>query len=182
MAFLYGEISRKEKSILAAHLNECSQCRGEVERWQKTMHALDEGKTVTFHPHITQQPWLKWGVAAAILLFIGFGVGRFASGAAEQKFRTSLKSELREELLTELKQEQDMHLENFVLETEKNRASDSKAVLTTLGKMQAAHDAEMVWLREHLETVALNTQNSLQYEQQQIVSLANNNPSSGVNH
>jgi len=182
MGFVYGEVSRQEKSVLTAHLNECSLCRAEVELWQNAMHALDEGKTATFYPRVlTHQLWLKWGIAAAVILFIGFGVGRFASAAADRKLRASLKSELREELLTELKQEQGAQLTNLAVETE-NRAAENKAIFTMLGKMQAAHDADLVWLREHLETVALNTQNSLQYEQQQIVSLANNNSPSDTSH
>ena len=175
MAWLYGEVSRREKSTLTAHLHECGQCRAEVQRWQGAMRALDEGKAENFRARVRiPQPLLKWGIAAAFILSVGFGAGRLASPTAAnaQAFRASLKSELRAELLAELKQQQETQFAAFKLDAESRRALDNKAVFNAIGKLQAARQSDYASLREQLETVAWTTQNSLLREQQQIVNLA----------
>jgi hypothetical protein len=120
------------------------------------------------------QPLLKWGIAAAFILAVGFGAGRLASPAAADtaSFRASLKSELRAELMAELTKQQDDQFAAFRLDADKKRRLDNSAIFAELGKMQLDHQVDLVALRRHLETVAVETQNSLQYEQQQIVNLA----------
>src|SRR5579859_6953418 len=80
MDYLYGEVSRKQKKTLATHLKECSQCRVEVNNWQDTMLALDDGKTEVFPARpFFAQPVVKWGIAAAFILLVGFGAGRLST-------------------------------------------------------------------------------------------------------
>ncbi|MDB6021401.1 MAG: putative transrane anti-sigma factor [Pedosphaera sp.] len=175
MAWLYGEVSRREKTALAAHLSTCSACRAEVQRWQSAMQALDAGKTESFRPPArAPQPLLKWAVAAAFVLAVGFGAGWLASPATAdtRALRASLKSELRSELLAELKQQQEAQFVKFVRDTETARALDNKTVLDAVANFNAARKSDYASLREELETVAVHTQNSLQSEQQQIVTLA----------
>jgi hypothetical protein len=164
MAYLYGELSRKQKATLTAHLSECAQCRAEVETWQSAMLALDDGKTETFRVRtFLPQPLLKWGIAAAFILAVGFGAGRLASPAAADtaSLRASLKSELRAELLAELTKQQDEQFAAFITKSEEKRALDNKTI-----------SAAIATLSEELQTVAISTQSGLQHAQQQIVTLA----------
>ena len=159
MAYLYREVSRKQKNALAAHLKECGQCRAEVENWQGSMSALDTGKTEVFRARpFFAQPLIKWGIAAAFILLAGFGAGRLSAPSANA---AAIKSQLRSELLAEIKQQQDAQYTAFKLETEKKRLADNKALV-----------AAFTAFRNDLERVAVSTQDSLQSEQQQIVTLA----------
>ncbi len=79
MAYLYGEIPGKEKARLALHLGGCADCRTEVAAWQGAMNALGEWKIAP--PRGTSgipRAALRWGVAAALMLGMGFGLGTFA--------------------------------------------------------------------------------------------------------
>jgi len=175
MSYLYREVSRAEKNRLAAHLAACGQCRAQVKRWESAMSALDHGKGLA-QPHRFRMPspLLKWGIAAVLTLMVGFGAGRLVSPAAAdtRALRTSLKSEIRAELLTELKQQQDRELAAYRLNAEEKLAQDNKLILSALGKLDADRQADYASLRKELETVAVLTQDSLQQAQQQIVTLA----------
>ena len=166
MAWLYGEASRAEKNRLAAHLKVCGECRAEVGRWERTRAALDLGK-VHESPARAPLPWLKWGIAAALLLVAGFGVGRRTSPAAAEvrAMRASLKEELHAELSAELAA--------YKTDAEQKSAQDNKLILAALSKSDADRLADYALLHKELETVAVLTQNSFQQTQQQIVTLAN---------
>ncbi len=112
-------------------------------------------------------PWLKWGAAAALLLVIGFGVGRRTVPAEAQvrALRASLKAELHAELSAELAE--------YKTNAEQKTAQDNKLILAALGKSESDRVADYALLHKELETVAVLTQNSFQQTQQQIVTLAN---------
>jgi anti-sigma factor RsiW len=50
MAYLYREVSRSERTKLAAHLAECGECQAQVKRWENAMRALDDGKDLAERP------------------------------------------------------------------------------------------------------------------------------------
>jgi anti-sigma factor RsiW len=167
MAWLYGEVPRAEKTRLAAHLKDCSECRADVRRWEKARQALDFGKVTPPRARArVLEPLVKWGIAAGLMLGIGFGVGRLTSPATadSQTLRASLKAQLHDELLAELQQHQ---------------AQDNKVIFTALGKVDADRVADYASLRKELETVAVLTQDSFQQAQQQIVTLANYSQTDG---
>lgn len=175
MDYLYNESSRKEKAALDAHLEICAKCRADVQHWRAAMGMLDADKSFgEATRRSVPQPWLKWGIAAAIMLLAGFGVGRLTStGRAEiEELRASVKSELRTELLAELQKEQSARLEQFKLDAEARQELDKKAIYNTIGTLETAHQTEYASLRKELETVALLTQAGFQQAQQQIVTLA----------
>jgi len=175
MSYLYREVSRSQRTKLSAHLATCEECQAQVKRWEDTIRALDDGKGLAQRPRFcVPSPLLKWGMAAALTLMIGFGAGRLVSPAAAdtRAMRASLKSEIRNELLTELKQEQDRELAAYKLSAEEKLAQDNKIILAALGKLDADRQADYASLRKELETVAVLTQDSLQRAQQQIVTLA----------
>lgn len=175
MDYLYNEISRKEKTALDAHLKSCGKCRADVQEWRAAMGMLDAAKAPgDAPPRSVPQPWLKWGIAAAIVLLLGFGIGRFTSpeGAQIKELRASLKSELRTELLAELGKEQQVNFDQFKIDNAAQRELDKKTIYNTMGNLDSARQTEYASLRKELETVALLTQASFQQAQQQIVTLA----------
>lgn len=158
MEYLYGEVSRKQKKTLAAHLKQCEHCRAEVTNWQGTMLALDDGKSKVFPARpFFAQPVVKWGIAAAFILLVGFGAGRLSTPTVNA---AAIKSQLRSELLADLKQQQDSQFTAFKLEAEKSRLADNKAMV-----------AAFAAFRNDLERVAVSTQDSFQRQEQQIVNL-----------
>ena len=84
MDYLYKELSATERAECDRHLRSCPECRAEVARWRSGMELLDldsaslalaKGRdTVRFW----QQPALRWAAAAAVVLSLGFGMGRLS--------------------------------------------------------------------------------------------------------
>ncbi len=178
MGWIYGESSGAEKARLAGHLKECGECRAEVRRWENARQALDFGKVeLPRHPARVLEPIVKWGIAAGLMLAIGFGAGRLASprGADYQALRASLKAEL----LTELEQRQSQQLADYKSSAEEKQAEDHRLIFTALGKVDADRVTDYAALRKELETVAVLTQDGFQREQQQIVTLANYSQADG---
>jgi hypothetical protein len=168
MEWLYDESSSTEKTRLAAHLKQCSQCRAEVQRWEQTQAALDIGKMEIARPrsHVGA-PWLKWGIAAAFLLVAGFSVGR-GMAPSETQVRT-IRASLKAELSAEVAQQ----IVDYKKSADQKSAQDNKLILDALAKTDTDRLADYAELHKELETVAVLTQNTFQQTQQQIVTLAN---------
>ena len=182
MAWLYGEVSGKDKAGLASHLDGCAKCQADVKTWQCAMSALEEWKLAPSRAKTRlPQRALQWGIAAALMLGIGFGLGNFVSSASTNRtaLRASLKSELRAELMAELKKAQEGRLTEFKQAVEKARVEDSRLLLTAINKVDADRQTDFAIMHKELETVALLTQDSLQRAQRQIVTLASFSQSEG---
>lgn len=173
MSYLYSEVSPGDQKRLTAHLRDCDYCRGEMEQWQSAREALDWGKTAAPRAGMPR-PLLKWGIAAALTLAVGFSAGRFGSpGVADvSALRASLKSELRTELLAELKETQQRELASWQIGNEEKQVEENKLILAALHKIDNDRQADYTSLHKELETMAVLTQASLQNAQQQIVTLA----------
>ncbi|HEX4646298.1 MAG TPA: zf-HC2 domain-containing protein [Verrucomicrobiae bacterium] len=176
MSYLYGELPREEKARFQAHLNGCANCRTDVTRWQGAMKSLDQWQIAAPRraPARFWEPALKWGIAAALALGIGFGAGRYILPASTNAaaLRASLKSELHAELLADLKQQQ-VRLEEYKKTAEEARQGDNRLIFAAINKAAADHQAELASFRKDLETVAVRTEYNLGLAQQQIVTLAN---------
>src|SRR2546426_3743693 len=70
VSWVYGESTPKEQRELRAHLNDCADCRAQVDTWRGTMNTLDEMPAPVAHRRSTSRP-LQW--AAAATLIVGFG-------------------------------------------------------------------------------------------------------------
>jgi Ni,Fe-hydrogenase III component G len=104
-------------------------------------------------------PFLKWAAAAVIVLGLGFGFGRLTARQADlEKVRAQVEPEIRREFAEMLRREID------------------KSAATTL--TQAQRQAEEVGaayyalLKKDLDTVAINTDVSLQQAQQELLQVA----------
>ncbi len=103
LAYLDGESSPDIARQLAQHLKECTICAAELAAWRRSAHRLQTWKWPTLRAsHRAMVPLaLKWGLAALLVLGLGFSLGRFAA-PSERELRTSLAGQLRTELRQEL--------------------------------------------------------------------------------
>gem|GEM_PF-1355035 len=96
MAYLYGEVDRSTAGRLEGHLRECPRCEGEVARWRSVMSALDEWRL----PEQARGAGnlragaLRWAVAAAVLIGVGYIAARVARRPDVGRLRAVLASEL----------------------------------------------------------------------------------------
>jgi hypothetical protein len=110
IAYLYGETAPSAQETLRDHLAGCPECKAQFEQWRAVMTSLDGWKLPrTSHPQPAwEQPWLKWGLAAALMLGLGLTLrwlpaphaGATASLRAE--LLPALRSELRRDLGADL--------------------------------------------------------------------------------
>ncbi len=106
MAFLYGELPPSEAANLNAHLAACPECERQVAAWRKTMTTLNAWPDATAPRRFKMaEPVLKWGLAAAVVLTLGFGAGRLSAPASPspEALRAALRPALRQEIQNELK-------------------------------------------------------------------------------
>jgi len=185
MAFLYGEVAPKRKRELEQHLAECAICSEQVSAWRTSMTSLDDWKlpaTRTTTPWVV--PVVKWAAAAAVVLSIGFLLGRQASSANAEL--AELKASVAQ-LADTLHRQQGGQLTNTVTlataaaNTEtlrllsgytqvqaEQRYSDQQAVALALRNF----DTRLSRLRTELETVALNTENGFEQTHENLTRLA----------
>jgi hypothetical protein len=102
-------------------------------------------------------PFVRWAAAACLAAGLGFLGGRFSAPAPDAAaLRTALAPEL-----IKISAAMDAKL-----------AEDRRAVTEILQTMQTQRTEDYASLRRALETLALNTEDSLETAQQQIVQLA----------
>lgn len=150
--FVCGESQPEEQRRLADHLRECGACRAEVESWKRSMRKLDAWD---IRPReLIRLPafaLFKLAAAAALVLAVGFGVGRFTGTAAGvEKVRAAIEPELRQKLKSEF----DVELQAQIKQLQAQRLDDYYA------------------LKKDLDTVAVLTDASLRQTQARLVELA----------
>ena len=79
--YLFDEATAEERRKLAAHLQNCPECAAEIAGWQRSLKTLDRWKLPAARARSSQWagPVLKWGIAAALVLGAGFGLGRLSA-------------------------------------------------------------------------------------------------------
>ena len=88
--YLFGETKIEVRRELNAHLKECADCRQEIENWQRSLARLDAWKLQSVpKPGLNFAPYLNWAAAAALLLLLGFGIGRLTAKADVDKVRAA---------------------------------------------------------------------------------------------
>jgi len=148
MDYIYGELPKTQRADLAAHLKSCPSCAAQVARWGAVQDRLDEWKLPE-----AKRPWriaapVKWAIAAAFMiaaLGIGFGAGRASSTKA-----------LRGEMQVALQKAYE----------------DNRLLLAAMQRLDATRQAEILALRKDLETVAINADNGIKENEQQLIQLA----------
>ncbi len=163
--FVYGEANAEARRELRAHLHECPQCRAEIDSWKQSLRRLDRWKLPRGKFHFQWfVPALKWGAATAVLLGLGFGLGRFAAGGIDvEKVRARLEPQLRESLRQEMAQmirEEVGRSASATLAAAGDHAEKLLAAYNTVQETRRSDDLERLYLaiKKQLDTVAINTQ------------------------
>jgi anti-sigma factor RsiW len=111
--FVFGEAASETRQRLAAHLEHCPECAGEVAAWRRSLGRLDHWQPSgpVPRPGNVFRP-LRWAIAAALVLGAGFGLGRFSRppppDGAEWRaqvvasMKAALVPELREQMVAEV--------------------------------------------------------------------------------
>ena len=158
--YLYGDIRPELRRQIEGHLEACADCRGELQSWKRSLNCLDAWKLPRSTPGLEVfAPFLKWAAAALLVLGLGFGVGRLTARQADvEKVRARLEPQIRREFAEMLRREVD------------------KSAAATLA--QAQRQAEEVGatyyalLKKDLDTVAINTDASLQQTERNLLQVA----------
>jgi hypothetical protein len=193
MEFLYREMPAQRRRELGNHLSQCPTCSDQLKSWRASMSALDEWELPAIRrAQPDWQPALKWAAVAAIVLCIGFLLGRQTSSAASEL--AALKASVAR--ITEtVEREREANAVNAVDEAtaaaqaevvrlladythaaETVRTEDRRTTALALRQMEL----RLGRLRAELETVAVNTEDSFQQTQEGLASLVSLGVSGGT--
>jgi hypothetical protein len=183
MSFLYGECAPERRRELGAHLATCPACATNVRTWRSSMNTLDEWPLpASRYARRQWVPVLKWAAAAAVVLAVGFAVGRQTSNArnevaalkesvnqlsalvqSEHSFNLSNSVALAASANTET-----LHLLNeYARLQQEQRASDQEVIKTAL----RTFDLRLGRVRSDLQTVAVNTEAGFEQTHQNLARL-----------
>ena len=190
MSYLYDELTAEEHSSLAAHLAVCPDCKTRVSDWRSARKNLDAWQLPARPARVPlQRPLVRWAAAAALMIGIGFGVGRFATPATANagKIRAAIEPEIRQQLRQEFTQllrdeldkaasatlaasgEQTKHwVEDYAQTLETKRSEERQAIYAALNKLLA----DVVSLKKDVDTVAVYADAGLRRARQELVQLA----------
>jgi uncharacterized membrane-anchored protein YhcB (DUF1043 family) len=198
--YIFGEAKSEIRRELNAHLKGCPDCRQEIETWKSSLGLLDAWKLPPV-PRSTPSfaPVLNWAVAAAVVLVVGFGIGRLSARVDAQKVRVAIEPALRQELTQELArltreeisknasatlaasaQQTEQAIAVMAKAIEDTRQEDSRAFYAALEKVESQSFAQFVSLKKDVDTVALNTDAGLRDTAQELVQLADYKQPAGI--
>jgi hypothetical protein len=151
--YVFGEASASDARSLKTHLDDCADCREEIEIWQRSLRRLDDWKLPA--PAVARSdspflPALKWAAAAALVLTLGFSIGRSTAEVDIEQVRQALEPEIREHLSQEF----------------------ATLLRQELDKVETQRVEDLVSLKRDLDTVAVLTDASLRRTENRLSRLA----------
>jgi hypothetical protein len=200
VSWVYGETSGRAKRELQVHVNECGECRAQVDLWRETGDALED-----LPAPAARRGWtpvvaapLRWAAAAALFVALGIVLGRFAFSTDEGKLRAALHVQMEEQIATakvqisrEFQYRQDESVrqiaaaaeaqmgsnnqklvEEFTLALQQARVEDRANYLSALRELGAKHDAEVAALKKGIETVVALADYGFEATEQRFAQLA----------
>jgi anti-sigma factor RsiW len=190
--FLFGEARPADQHRLQTHLQHCDQCRHEIESWQRSRLRLDEWQLPRPPQPVIFAPWARWAAAAAIVLALGFGIGRLsARPPTTEQLRAAIAPELHRQVqqqlaqavrnevdrsttawLTASNQRLDNLFAGLAQTLEKRDTQDRLAISTALDRLQSQYAADFLALKKDVDTIAVNADAGLRQAEQQLVHLA----------
>jgi anti-sigma factor RsiW len=158
--YLYGEAKPQDRRRLKDHLANCAECRAEFEAWQQSLKRLDSWKLPRSRPiREAVAPFFRWAAAAALVLALGFGIGRLTAPKVDaERLRAQLTEELTRLVRQEVAQSAERTLEAANRQTETAVAESTQALYAAV-----KHD---------LDTLAVNADLGLQRAEEQLSELA----------
>jgi anti-sigma factor RsiW len=176
--FVFGEADASQRQQLESHLKACPECREEIESWQRGVGRLDSWKLPrTSEPRPSFAPLVRWAAAAAVVLSIGFGVGRATTARIDaEKVRASVERDIRSEFAQIAREEAaktaTVAIKAFSQQAETRRAADNRIIFAVLDRLETQHATDCLALKKELDTVALNADAGLRQAEEQFVQLA----------
>ena len=196
--YLFGEATPAARHKLAAHLQNCPDCAAEIAGWRQSINKLDHWKLPRMRARSAPRApkLLKWGVAAALVLGAGVGLGRWSVPAVdlnalqtriEKSVKSSLAGELQRQLNVDLQSalagvvdasaaETQRQLGEFIQAVNRAREEDRRITFSWIEKIQKQHAADYLSLRTDLETVASLTDEEIRRARRSLNQLAANKP------
>lgn len=194
--YLFGEANSKQQHELDTHLNECAECREQLEQWQRSLHRLDEWRLpVVDEPARRFQPFaplMKLAAAAAVVLCVGYGLGHVTARPDVTKLRAALEPQIRKELHAQIDRILDEKLkaqaDSILTAATKHadevgeasaraladaRVEDHQAILSAFDKFDTQRATDLLSLKKQLDTLAVNTDLGLRETQQRVAQFAN---------
>jgi hypothetical protein len=194
--YLFGEANSKQQQELDTHLNECVECREQLEQWQRSLHRLDEWRLPAVEVRTRRfqafAPLMQLAAAAAVVLCLGYGLGHVTAKPDVTKLRAALEPQIRKELHAQLDQILDEKLkaqaasvlasaikhadeigEASALALTDARAEDHQAILSAFDKFDTQRATDLLSLKKQLDTLAVNTDLGLRETQQRVAQFAN---------
>ena len=186
MSYLYDELTAEEHSSLAAHLAVCPDCKSRVSDWRTARKNLDAWPLPARPARVPlHRPLVRWAAAAALMIGIGFGVGRFVTPATADAGR--IRQQLRQEFTQLLREELDkaasatlaasgaqtkQWVEDYAEALETRHTEESQAIKAALNRLESQLLADVVSLKKDVDTVAVYADAGLRRARQDLVQLA----------
>jgi hypothetical protein len=191
--YLFGETKPEERGQLKQHLQSCPECRDQVATWERNLGRLDAWKLrPVSRTSPVLVPFLRWAAAAAVILALGFAIGRVSALSAETRklqaaLEPRLRQQLREELAQMLRAEQDKsasltlaaarrQAQQLVADYDQSlgasRSAEVRAIYAALDKLAADHLSDFISLKKDVDTVAVMTDAGLRHTERQLVQFA----------
>ncbi len=195
--YVFGEAQSAIRRQLKLHLDNCAECREQLESWRRSLGRLNAWRLPRWQNGAgLLAPSLKWALAAGLMICVGFGVGRLtAPRATIDQVRAAVEPGIRQQLSQELAgmvREQvsqaasatlaaagaqtERLLVSYADSLEADRATDTEAIYATLDRLQKQRLEDYLALKRDLDTVAVNTDAGLRRTEQQLVQLADYSP------
>ena len=130
--YLAGEASPETRQRLSGHLQSCPECAAEIAGWQRSIRRLDRWKLPRLRSSRREWPVFKWGIAAAVVLGMGFGIGRWSAPVAPEvaALRTDLESSLKNMLAAEMRRQLNGDLQTALAVNRAQITNEFQAQLT----------------------------------------------------
>jgi len=182
MSYLYDELASGEQGRLKTHLESCPDCQARVANWRATMRDLNTWELPAQSPkRAASWEYVKWGVAAMLMLCLGYGFARATTPAAPDlaAIRAALEPEIRRQAgqaaaaaVATSNAETQRLVAELTKHVEAKQEEDRLAVADILESLEAKRINDLANLRKELETVAVNAEDRLDNAHEQIVQLA----------
>jgi hypothetical protein len=111
MNYLYNELQKPKKVELDVHLQDCDECKVNIDRWRAVMAELDAWQLPQEQnrvPNMSRRAWLlvRWVAAAVLMITAGYTAGWVSAGLSldMEHLKNDLEISLKPSLQTAVQQ------------------------------------------------------------------------------
>ena len=134
--YIFGETAPAVRQKFAEHLDRCPQCAAEIAGWQRSLKKLDSWTLPGPCARSSRGAgsFLKWGIAAALILGAAFGLGRLSapSPADLKTLRTELEASVNASLAAGMHKLLDAELQTTLAATRHQITNELNSQLNTV--------------------------------------------------